>query len=114
MISRQVLEGYNTKRMSEAEIASELGVSRYTLYRWRRKLGVLDIGRSDRGVDRVDPVERRDRRNAYMREYMKKKEIVGSGVVIRCYVCGGGIKLGEEGLAGNGHCICTDCLGRFR
>lgn len=58
---------------SEAEIASDIGMSRYGLYKLRKRNGWSKVcGRSDKGKARVDPELSRLKRNAYMREYQRK------------------------------------------
>ena len=63
-------------KFSEGQIADKLGISRMGLYRIRRKMRWPQVVRSDKDTVRVDPEDARLRKNAYMREYMRKRPYI--------------------------------------
>lgn len=88
-ITVKMLHHWEDTGHSEKEIAYILGISRYMLYKIRKKMCAPVRFRSDRGKVRVDPEDRRLRWNAYMREYRKRgrKPVnirVGDRVIQRC------------------------------
>ena len=70
-ITGKMLNHWEDMGLSESDIALKLGLSRCGLYKIRKRMGCLVRFRSDRGVDRVSPEDRRIRRNEYMRKYYK-------------------------------------------
>ena len=106
IINKHFIRNLEHSGLSEAEIASDLGISRQWLYRIRKRLGIPDRGRSDRGVSRKSDKEKRESRNSYMRGRYKK--LAKSEKY--CHICKVEITVDNIGLRGNGKYLCKNCL----
>jgi len=68
-ITGKMLNHWEDMGKSEVEIGELLGITRAHLWKIRKRIGCRVRFRSDKGVLRVDPDEKRERWNAYMSEY---------------------------------------------
>lgn len=76
IISLSDVLAFEESGLSDAKIAEEFGLTRMGFRAIRRIEGwerVYPSQRSDKGVARVDPEDRKQRWNDYMREYQHKK-----------------------------------------